>query len=249
MDLLMKLAAHGRSVSLDWQWTRWLLTGSTKESAMLSLHKGVVAAVILLTVCAVSSASAKPPAGSDSAPPRFKVIWKESRLSVTAERASLSQVLAEIAKQTGLEIRGGQALKREVSASFSRVSLREGLHELLGTMMNYALLEKDRSEERGLVTPFALVLLPPGFTTSFQVQTINSATQQGVNGAAPVMLPPPLPAQGVKLETKRPAPAMLPDEGVVIGSSRSAPLPLPDQGVNLELFPSQGGGANRTGPN
>lgn len=211
---------------------------------MLSLRQCVRATILLLAVCVVSSALAKPPAGADSAPSRFKVVWKESRLSVTADRASLSQVLGEIAKQTGIEIRGGQALMREVSATFSRVSLREGLNQLLGPM-NYALLEKRRSEARGPLTPFALVLLPQGFTTSIQVQTINSAAQQRVNGAARVRLPPPLPAEGVKLVTNRPAPAMLPDEGVVIESSRSAPLPLPDQGVNLELQTSQGGGTNR----
>ncbi|MGO9057675.1 MAG: hypothetical protein ACLQU2_09875 [Candidatus Binataceae bacterium] len=137
---------------------------------MLLLHKCLIAAIFLLAVSVVSFASAKSPAGADSAPSRFKVVWKEGRLSVNAERASLSQVLGEIAKQTGIEIRGGEVLKRKVSAKFSSVSLRKGLHELLGPL-NYALLEKGPSGGRGPITPFALVVLPQGFSTSTQIKS------------------------------------------------------------------------------
>jgi hypothetical protein len=141
-----------------------------KGVSMLSLHKSVIAAIFLLAVSMVSSASAKSPAEADSAPSRFKVVWKEGRLSVTAERASLSQVLEEIAKQTGIEIRGGEVLKTKVSAKFSSVSLGKGLHDLLGPL-NYAFLEKAPAEGRGPGATFALVVLPQGVSTSTQVES------------------------------------------------------------------------------
>jgi hypothetical protein len=240
----------------------------------------------------VSSVSAKPPAGADPAPSHFKVVWKEGRLSVTAERASLSPVLGEIARQTGLEIRGGQALKGEVSATFSSVSLREGLHQLLGTM-NYAFLEKPASGGRAR-TPSALLIIASddggaksdkaqvatptdGGTQPKETQASGATTpedaahlgddqaaeatnagernpgdgqtaqagvtQQGVSGAAAVMLPPALlPSEGVNLATNGPAPTMIPDEGFVIKSSRSGPVPIPEKGINVEQQQSQGGG-------
>jgi hypothetical protein len=241
------------------------------------------------------------------------VEWKQGRLGVRAEQASLSQVLGEIARRTGLEIRGKVAANRKVSAAFSNVSLREGLHKLLGPT-NYALLEKGAPSVGGAPTPFALVLLPQGVGTSAEVKTEpkpadpasnkgtaasgkdqapqltggatqppdnqaaaatapddssqrgnepaadaiisaeanpggaqaaqTGAAQQGVNGAAPVKVPPALPNEGVSLTSNRPAPANIPDAGVVIGNSRSAPLPIPDRGLNLDLQQSQGKSAD-----
>lgn len=129
----------------------------------------MMAAVFLLTVSMVSPALAKSPAGADSTTSRLKVVWKDDRLSVVAERVSLSQVLGEIARETGLEIRcGHEVLKRKVSANFSRVSLLEGLNDLLGPL-SYALLEKAPSGGRKPDLPFALIVLPQRVSTSSQI--------------------------------------------------------------------------------
>jgi hypothetical protein len=260
-----------------------------KGFPMLSLRNCFMAGIILLAVSVVSSVSAKLPGGADSAPSRFKVVWKEGRLSVTAERASLSRVLAEIARQTGLEIRGSQIPNKEVSATFSNVSLREGLHQLLDPM-NYAFVEKPTSNGRAGQPSALLVIAADDEPKSGRVRATTPAdrgmqpnemqttgvaasddaahmkdqqaaeasneeegnqddghtaqagtTQQGVNGASAMMLPPALPDEGLKLATDRPAPAMIPDEGIVIKSSRSGLLPIPENGVNLEQQQSQGG--------
>ncbi len=74
----------------------------------------------------------------------LKVEWKEGRLSVTAEVTPLSQVLQEVARQTGLEARGLERLQEKVSLRFSNLPFREGLQKLLASV-NYVILEKKSS--------------------------------------------------------------------------------------------------------
>ncbi len=69
-----------------------------------------------------------------------KVDWREGRLSVAADKASLSQVLLEVARHTDMEIRGADELQEQVSVHFSSVSLFEALKNLLAGV-NYAITE------------------------------------------------------------------------------------------------------------
>lgn len=75
----------------------------------------------------------------------LQVEWKEGRLSVTAEETPLSQVLQEVARQTGLEARGLERLEEKVSVRFASLPLREGLQKLLASV-NYVILEKKSSQ-------------------------------------------------------------------------------------------------------
>lgn len=105
-----------------------------------------IATLLLFTPLLVSSASAKEP---------FKVEWAEERLSVIAERIPLSQILREVASQTGMEVRGFEGLEEKVSVRFSDLSLREGLQKLLAHV-NYFLVEK-KSPQGGTRPALALV--------------------------------------------------------------------------------------------
>ena len=234
---------------------------------MFSLHRYVIIAVIFIAVSVLSPASLV--VGGDSTPSRFKVSCKEGRLSVTAEQASLPLVLGEIVNQTGLEIRGGAVPATKISATFSNVSLREGLRDLLGPI-NYALLEKARLKGQRPLTRLVLVLLSQGSAKSIQVgsgpkpsviasndaRTTTSddaarqdhsqaaharAAQQEVSGALVAKLPPALPDEGAEMTANQPAPAILSDQGVAMVNRRSAPAPIPDNGINLDFQSSKGG--------
>ncbi|MDO8430805.1 MAG: HEAT repeat domain-containing protein [Candidatus Binatus sp.] len=75
-----------------------------------------------------------------SADKSFSVRWQQNRLSVVANGAPLRDVLAEVARQTGLEVTGIKALKRESRGQFSDLLLRDAVKKLLGNV-NYAILE------------------------------------------------------------------------------------------------------------
>src|SRR5437867_2668557 len=61
----------------------------------------------------------------------IEVQWKEALLSVNAENALLAQILHEIASRTGLQVEGAERLQQLVSVHLLRVSLVEGLRDLL----------------------------------------------------------------------------------------------------------------------
>ncbi len=78
---------------------------------------------------------------------RIKVDWNKGRLSVTTENAELSQILRELARQTGIKIRGSQDVGQRVSMHLSDVSLEKGLKALLDGV-DYAVLGDISSPER-----------------------------------------------------------------------------------------------------
>jgi hypothetical protein len=96
------------------------------------LYKAVIAILLFVPLFVVSSTRAQAP---------FTVDWQEERLSVTAEKVPLAQILHEVARLTGVEIRGLEELQEKVSVRFANLSLREGLQKLLA-QVNYFLLEK-----------------------------------------------------------------------------------------------------------
>lgn len=70
----------------------------------------------------ISSASAQEP---------FTVEWQDALLSVSAKAAPFAALLSQVARLTGLEIRGLTGLQATVDVEFSRLPLREGLKRLL----------------------------------------------------------------------------------------------------------------------
>lgn len=106
----------------------------------------VILAVLLFTLCLVSSPSAQPP---------LTVEWKEARLSVIAEKTPLTRILREVARQTGLEVRDLGGLEETISIRFSSLPLGEGLRKLLADV-DYVLVE-ETSPERGTRPALALI--------------------------------------------------------------------------------------------
>ncbi len=70
---------------------------------------------------------------------QLQVVWKAGRLTLTAENAPLSQILEELQRQTGLEVRGADQLRGRVSIHLSNVALSDGLQALLQGC-NYAII-------------------------------------------------------------------------------------------------------------
>ncbi|HXR36504.1 MAG TPA: HEAT repeat domain-containing protein [Candidatus Binataceae bacterium] len=70
----------------------------------------------------------------------FLVDWQQERLSVSAHGAPLARVLLEVARRTGLELRGASVLKRNTDVHFSGLLLRDGLKQLLASV-NSAIVE------------------------------------------------------------------------------------------------------------
>jgi hypothetical protein len=90
-----------------------------------------------------------------------KVQWKNQRLSVSVERASLSKVLQEVAQQTHIQTLGLEQLKRKdkmVSAQFVALPLDDALKKLL-VNVNYALV-RYAIPQKG--NPSGLVLVVEG---------------------------------------------------------------------------------------
>lgn len=81
----------------------------------------VCSPLLLCTCFLISAAWAQAP---------LQVEWKEGRLSVSAEKVPLAQILQEVARQTGMEIRGLEGLQEPVSVRFARLPLHEGLQKL-----------------------------------------------------------------------------------------------------------------------
>jgi HEAT repeat protein len=67
----------------------------------------------------------------------LQVEWTEGHLSVNAEEIPLAQILQEVARQTGMEIRGLGGLQEQVSVHFVGLSLPQGLQKL---SVNFAIV-------------------------------------------------------------------------------------------------------------
>jgi len=71
---------------------------------------------------------------------RLTVSWRQDRLSVDSTGAPLTQVLAAIARQTGLRVSGADSLNQRTRARFSGLPLTQALARLL-TGVNFAIIE------------------------------------------------------------------------------------------------------------
>jgi hypothetical protein len=88
------------------------------------------AAALVLTV-----ALSVPLAGAG----RLVVRYEQDRLTLEVERTPVADVLAELARQSGAEVRGEVASAGEVTLSYERLPLPEALHRLVGAQ-NFALI-------------------------------------------------------------------------------------------------------------
>ena len=85
-------------------------------------------------------------AGADELPERV-IHYERDTLTVRLVKVPLSDVLDEVSRQSGAEIRGQLRSPREVSAEFDGVSVPEALYRLLGDQ-NFALVYGDAGRLR-----------------------------------------------------------------------------------------------------
>jgi type II secretory pathway component GspD/PulD (secretin) len=224
--------------------TRWTIKQFPKPS---QLWRGIVSGLLLSLLVSVPCATAQV---------ALKVEWKEERLSILAERAPLSQVLQEVAKQTGVKFRGLDVPQENVSLNFSHLPLLEGLRRLLA-QVNYVIIE-ERSMPGAMLPAQAVILgrlapLTSETTPSEEAEQIKeeqtvvevSPDQEGVpredeqTAAMMSRNQRSMPLKGgVPLEDEQTAAMMSRDQ-------RSMPLkggvPLEDEQTAAMMNPDQGG--------
>jgi hypothetical protein len=112
-----------------------------------------VARTLVLLSCLALALGLPAPALAEGA---FTVDWTGGLLTVTAEQAPLGRVLGEVARRTGLRIRGAETLREPVTVSFSSLRLAEGIRRLLARV-DHVIVEQ--AFRQGEIRP-TLVLLP-----------------------------------------------------------------------------------------
>jgi hypothetical protein len=99
------------------------------------------AALVLLPLLSPGIGLAETPKGDS--PPKAHVSVRDGRMSVRLDDAVLRNVVADVAHQTGAEVKGTVPDDRTVSASFDDAPLDEGLRRLLGTLSFALVYEQD----------------------------------------------------------------------------------------------------------
>ena len=101
--------------------------------------------LLTFALIVVASASSQRDAKVDQRATR--VDWRQERLSVTAEKVPLSEVIHAVASKAGIEVVELGEFRQEISVQFSDVSLHDGLQRLLADL-NYVLIESVSAEEQ-----------------------------------------------------------------------------------------------------
>ena len=114
-----------------------------------------IAAVVLLAAIARAEPERPPPPAAEAASqhdagasPRL-VEYHDDRLSVHLEKVPLADVLSELARISGGQIRGELRDQHDVTAEFRDVPLSDALHRLLGNQ-NFALVYGRSGELRAI---------------------------------------------------------------------------------------------------
>jgi hypothetical protein len=115
------------------------------------------------------------PPSQPMAPPAMKVEFAGGKLSVSADRTPLSQVLREVGQRTGLEIRGVQDASGVVSVQFSNATVAQGMQELLGGI-NYAVIGSLASAQE--IRDARVVILSATSTDNIDVGTPLDAARR-----------------------------------------------------------------------
>src|SRR5262245_520208 len=109
-----------------------------------------VTAVVCALVLPVSTAGADDvPAPPADAPPARVITYRDDALTAHLKDVPLTEVLEDLGRQAGAEIRGGVLNARPVTVEFDAVPLPEALHRLLGDQ-NFALVYGDGDRLRAI---------------------------------------------------------------------------------------------------
>ncbi|MFH0342958.1 MAG: hypothetical protein ACHBNF_12695 [Chromatiales bacterium] len=150
--------------------------------------------------------------------------WQAQRLSVQASKAPLSQVLREVSRQTGIEIRGAEALQQKVSIAFSRQPLNDAIRTLLAKM-NYAIVEEQSAngEPRpvrililGRRNPADRKLVPVAQAPVYQESDISEHGMEIPTEEVPIVVAASLPGRALADEQSANANARPPSQGAAL---------------------------------
>lgn len=94
--------------------------------------------IVVVLVAVVAACGGGLATAADEPSPR-RIEYRDDRLTVQLTQVSVTEILDEIARQAGAEIRGAIRDERPVSADFAELPLNEGLHRLLGAQ-NFTLV-------------------------------------------------------------------------------------------------------------
>ena len=154
----------------------------------------------------------------------FAVEWQVQRLSVQASKAPLSQVLREVSRQTGIEIRGAKPLQEKVSIAFSRQPLNYAIRTLLAKM-NYAIVEEKSAN--GEPRPVRILILgrrnsadrepvPVAQAPAYQESDLTEPGIEISNEEVPIVVVASLPGKALADEQSTSDKARPPFEGAAL---------------------------------
>ena len=115
--------------------------------------------------------------------PTLKVDYTAGKLSVTAEKVPLSQVLQEVGHRTGLEVRGLTEIGQVASVQFSGVPVGEAIRNLLDGA-NYALFGRLNSPEDVSQARVVILSSADGATIDFGSQARSAPAAPPTQSAA-----------------------------------------------------------------
>ena len=164
-----------------------------------------------LALAVLAAALAAPSARSEEGAPGRVIHYEGDTLTVHLAGAPVTDVLDELGRQAGAEIRGQVRDPHEVSVEFDSVSLAEALHRLLG----------DQN--------FALVYGNEGRLKS--VRLLGGPTAAAAGAAAPLASPPSLPGI-MDAFAKHPPIAVAGHVGEALGGQQASLLQLFDLSVH-----------------
>ena len=165
-----------------------------------------------LALAVLAAALAAPGARSDEGAPERVIHYEGDRLTVRLAGAPVTDVLDELGRQAGAEIRGQVRDPREVSVEFEGVPLAEALHRLLG----------DQN--------FALVYGNEGRLKS--VRLLGGPQTAAAAGAAAPLASPPSPPGIMDAFAKHPPIAVAGHVGEALGGQQASLLQLFDLSVH-----------------
>jgi len=165
-----------------------------------------------LALAVLAAALAAPGARSEEGAPGRVIHYEGDRLTVHLAGAPVTDVLDELGRQAGAEIRGQVRDPHEVSVEFDGVSLAEALHRLLG----------DQN--------FALVYGNEGRLKS--VRLLGGPQTAAAAGAAAPPVSPPSPTGIMDAFAKHPPIAVAGHVGEALGGQQASLLQLFDLSVH-----------------
>ena len=160
----------------------------------------ILAALVLLAATARGQDQGQTAPQHTAEPTQHLMEYRDDRLSVHLEKVPLDDMLAELARISGGQIRGELRAPHDVTAEFKDVPLSDALHRLLGDQ-NFALVYGKSGELRAVRLLGGSVAQGPKAVVANAATTTTTLTPSPGNLLALFARHPPLPVSGRLAET------------------------------------------------